>query len=139
MSRDAARAAAYAGACYEIDLGTQRLVRRIGRRDAGADAALRAAGCRRHWFVVTPCNPDSRRLPDADNEARLARFAADLAARHWDTRPSLGRADDGRWPEPGACVFDAEPAAVLALARDYGQAAFVHGRLGAPPALVWTR
>ncbi|WP_020648216.1 DUF3293 domain-containing protein [Solimonas variicoloris] len=139
MSRDAALAAAYANARYEIDLGTQRIVRRIGRRDAGADAALRTAGCRRHWFIVTPCNPDSRRLTDADNAARLARFAADLAAHRWDTRPSLGRADDGCWPEAGACVFDAEPPAVLALARAYGQAAFVQGRLGAAPTLVWTR
>ncbi|WP_051361815.1 DUF3293 domain-containing protein [Solimonas soli] len=137
MTRDTALAAAFADARYDCELGGQRWTRRVGAIDAAADAALRAAGCRAHWHIVTPCNPGAQRRPAAHNAARLAAFVHELDAAGWRHVPSLNRGDDAQWDEAGRCVFDAPEAAIAALARRYGQRALLRGALGAAPQLVW--
>lgn len=129
--------AAYRAARYRIDCGTRVVERRIGVIDRAADAALARAGCRLRWAVVTPCNPGSRALGVSENARRLRRLHAELERRGWRHLPALNCAADGSWPEPGACLLDIDGSAVAALARRYGQLAFVAGRLGAAPALRW--
>src|SRR3546814_1866396 len=68
---DGALARAYADAQYVIEIPDGPLTRRIGHIDANADARLRAHGRRRHWSIVTPCNPRSQAQRDTYNEARL--------------------------------------------------------------------
>ena len=137
MNAAAPLAAAFARATYRIATPGGAVVRRAGVPDAAADAALRAAGCGRHWHVVTPCNPRAERLTDAANAARLAAFAADIAAAGWRHVDSCNSGDDPRWDEPGLCIFDAPDDEVDALARRHGQLALLRGVLGAAPALVW--
>lgn len=137
MNTDGALARAYADARYVIEIADGPLTRRIGRIDAQADARLQAHGCRLHWWIVTPCNPRSRRLSDAGNDARLARLEAELRQRHWRIHPSHSAAPDGRWHERGFCIFDAEIEAVTDLAQRYEQNAIVGADLGVAPALHW--
>lgn len=134
MPRHDALRGAYLAARYRIDCGARTIERRIGRADA--DAALAAAGCRVHWQLLTPCNPGSVPLDTAENDARLAALRRELMRLGWPHLPALNRAADGSWPEAGFCLLDADPAAVRALARRYGQHAIVSGRIGAAPVLI---
>ncbi|MEQ1438250.1 DUF3293 domain-containing protein [Fontimonas sp. SYSU GA230001] len=134
---DPALRAAYRSARYRIDCGTQWIERRIGRIDASADAALTAAGCRSHWHVLTPCNPRSRRLSDADNASRVAALRTELTRYGWIALPALNTDEEGRWQEPGFCILDAPQTRVVELAAYYGQLAIVAGTPGAAPTLLW--
>jgi hypothetical protein len=60
-----------------------------------------------------------------------------LQAHGWTSRPAWSCAANGDWHEPGFCLFDADETVVMALAREYGQAAILSARLGAPPTLRW--
>lgn len=99
---------------------------------------LTAAGCRSHWHILTPCNPGSQRLPDADNAARLGALRHDLQRHGWSLLPSINSDGDDAWIEPGFCVLGAAAPDIRALAVHYGQSAFVAGTLGQAPELVWT-
>lgn len=130
--------AAYTAAQYRIDLdaGTA-LILRVQQHDPRHDSLLRAAGCQHHWHLLSACNPGSQRLEAQENAARTAALRAALAQRQWEYCPAVSEAADGDWREPGYCVFDADPEALLALTRHYGQAAILAGRLGEAPQLVW--
>ncbi|HEY1078305.1 MAG TPA: DUF3293 domain-containing protein [Fontimonas sp.] len=134
----AALEAAYRAAQYRIVLAQGRIVRHVGRIDAAADAALAGAGCRRHWAIVTPCNPGAQRLSDRENAARLAALIRDLEARALRHLPAINAAQDGSWPEPGCCILDAPAALIESLAVQYGQLAYLSAGLGEAPALLWT-
>lgn len=137
MIRDAA-AAAFETAEYRIALGAKVFVRRIGRIDAAADAALRACGCRHTWAVVTACNPAARRTDAADNAARSDALLAEVMAAGWRHLPARNQAPNGDWEEPGLCLLDVDAPDLLALARRYRQRAYVAAQLGSEPTLVWT-
>lgn len=47
---------------------------------------------------VTACNPLSQPLSAAENEARQAALAAELARCGWEFVPGEGRDPDGDWP-----------------------------------------
>ena len=136
MNRSALRAA-YVAARYRIDCGGQPIDRRVGVVDLRADRLLAAAGCRAHWHILTSCNPASRRLPPAENAARLDALRHDLQDRGWVMLASVNSSDDDAWIEPGFCVLDAAAADVLTLATRYGQSAIVAAKLGHAPLLVW--
>lgn len=129
---------AYRQARYGVLLGRHCVDLAIGRADARADAALRRAGCRAHWCLLTPCNPGSRLLSPSDNARRLHQMRQLVRRRGWRALPAVNRAADGRWREPGLCLLDVPPSAVRQLAHRYGQCAWVFGRIGAAPHLVWT-
>src|SRR3546814_16859431 len=113
------------------------LTRRIGQVDAQADARLRAHGCRRHWFIVTPCNPRSQAQSDTYNEARLRAMRQQLresACRYVET---LACANDRTWSEAGFCIFDLAEADARMLGRAYEQNAIVGAALDSAPHLLW--
>jgi len=134
---DADLAGAYRSARYRLEFPGCECERRIGVIDRDADARLREAGCEARWFIITACNPDSQRLDDATNDRRQQELRRDIEARHWRFVASHASADDGRWPEPGFCVFDADAREIRKLAQLYGQRALVTGEIGGAPALVW--
>lgn len=137
MSVRPALAQAYASARYEIHFDHAAFTRRIGVVDQACDARLREAGCRRHWFIVTPCNPRSQHQDQAGNEVRLRTMAQQLREAGWSHVDSLASAEDGTWPEAGFCIFDLAEHEACALGRQYGQHAIVGGVLGSTPALIW--
>lgn len=129
----------YRKARYTVLAGHRRIEFAIGRTDPVADVAMHRAGCRAHWCLLTPCNPGSRPLSPAQNAQRLRRLQQIVQRRGWRALPAVNCAADGRWLEPGLCLLDVVPRAVQQLARRYDQSAWVLGRLGSPPRLVWTR
>jgi len=129
---------AFRAAYFRIECPDRGIARRIDQIDHVADTALRAAGCRAHWAILTPCNPNASALPDADNAERLTALRAQLDAQNLRYLPSINSAADGSWPEPGFCVLDADPLLIAKLAREYEQIAYIAARLAGPPALIWT-
>ena len=134
---EAAPAEAFARALFRVRLASGERIRRIGVLDAEADTALRAAGCVRHWHIVTPCNPYSRPLSEAENRARLRECAAALDDLRWTHVEACNTAEDGSWPEPGFAIFDAPEDEVCALGRRFEQWAIVGASLNEAPRLIW--
>ncbi|SEQ12240.1 Protein of unknown function [Solimonas aquatica] len=132
-----ALAAAYAAAHYELQLAGGAQVCRIGQRRAAIERALRRAGCRRQWVLITASNPRSRRLCESLNRQRQRALAQVLHRHGWRCVPAQSSADDGDWREHGFAVFDVPLHAVKPLARRYGQLALVGARLGRAPQLHW--
>ncbi|MDD3762659.1 MAG: DUF3293 domain-containing protein [Nevskiales bacterium] len=110
----------------------------IGRRNPAADRVLAALDCYRRWAIVTPCNPASVRLSDADNRGRLRRMAGAIARARIRHCAARSQSPEGDWIEPGYCLFDLSEPAALALARRFGQRAIVAGVLDGPATLRWT-
>jgi hypothetical protein len=140
-----ALAAAYRRTDYTAEGG--RVVARIGRRSASADALLRRLGARQGGFV-TAWNPFSRRMPRGWNERMLARLRArarrlgpivegwgqgrdPIPGRRRHTRPPPA----GAWAERHLLVA-ADPRRVLVLGRRFRQNAIVALRAGAPARLL---
>ena len=115
---------------------------RVDQRAHGVDAALAsiAPGCRA-WALVTAFNPDARAASSDENTRAHAELGAELAARGLPWLPSTGgRGDDDAWaPEPGYVVGGLDLVEAHALARRFGQAAFLYARAGAPVALICVR
>lgn len=130
--------AAYRVARYRIAVRGRRCIARIGVANRGIDQHLRRAGCRRHWCLLTPCNPGSRMLTPMQNLGRMRQLRLISRRRGWRALPAVNSSADGEWIEPGLCLLDAPPLLVHRLARRFGQRAWVLGRLGAAPQLVWT-
>ena len=130
--------AEYRAAVYRLGSGPCALNATIGHSDPTLDRALRRRGCRAHWCVVTPCNPRSRVLAPIANRGRLHQMRQIVRRRGWRAMPACNASADGQWIEPGLCLIDVPPVAAHELARRFGQCAWVLGRLGAAPQLVWT-
>jgi hypothetical protein len=129
--------AAFRSAHFRVECPDRSITRHIDQVDPAADVALKAAGCRLHWAILTPCNPNARALGNAENAERLAALRTQLDAENLRYLPSNNSAADGKWLEPGFCVLDTDPGLIEQLARQYGQAAYVTAKLNAAPALIW--
>jgi 8-oxo-dGTP pyrophosphatase MutT (NUDIX family) len=114
----------------------------VGARAPDVDAALAgvAPGCRA-WALVTAFNPDAQPASADANARAHATLRDDLAARKLPLLASTGgRGEDDAWaPEPGFVVGGLDLVDAHALARRFGQAAFLYARVGAPVALVIVR
>jgi len=113
---------------------------RIGTPDAAFESFLRRQRAV-NWGIITACNPGGMRAPDPKaNDVATKRLAREIRAHGWLGFPSINRADAGDWPdEPGYCVLDAGESALLLLADEFGQAAFVFGEAsGDGGQLIWT-
>jgi hypothetical protein len=73
--------------------------------------------------VITAWNPGGRRTDPAVNAQAERAQRAELAELHLTVWDAEGWAPDDRWAEASAAVLDADEAAMLALARRYGQSA----------------
>jgi 8-oxo-dGTP pyrophosphatase MutT (NUDIX family) len=108
---------------------------RVGERAPAVDAIL---GDVDGWAYLTAYNPGGVRAANDDNRARDAALRAWVQARGLAVlEGSGGRGDDPGWPpEPSLVVGGLDLVDAHALAREYGQAAFLYARRGAPIALV---
>jgi hypothetical protein len=131
--------AAYRQAEYRVELPRGDLVLRVGVPDAASDQRLgEEAGVQGHWAILTPCNPDSQRLPDEANADLLAQLAEIVEGLSLRCVSSLNRDPSGQWPdEPGILLCDPPPGFAEELGRHFHQNAILAGTLGEAPRLVW--
>lgn len=137
MSGDPALARAYSQARYELHCADQTVVLCIGEDNPTLARALRANGCQQHGFIITPCNPQSKRIDTAENDARLRAMQQRLTQSGWSYVKSLACAEDGTWVESGFCIFDIGEQDAQRLGRQYQQHAIVKTTLDHAPALIW--
>ncbi len=127
---------AYARAVYRVDAPAGPFTIRVGQPSPGAEALLTAHG-RACWAYLTACNPGSERLPPEVNAERTARLRERLRGFH--VLEGEGGSPEGDWPpEHSFLVLGLDEAQASEIARDFGQAAYVAGTLGAAARLVWT-
>ena len=89
---------------------------------------------------LTACNPFSRNVGDADNEARQAALAKELTGRNLKFIVGKGQDSQDKWPgEASFLVFALSLESSRALARKYEQNAFIWCASDAVPELVLLR
>lgn len=132
---------AYRRTQYCVPTSAGDLILRVGRPDPQADHQLREGlGISRHWHIITPCNPHSRRCSVHENQLRLQAFHAELERKKLRWYPSVNHDPNDAWPDEASVLLcDASDALAESLGREYQQNAIVKGQLGAAPELVWLR
>jgi hypothetical protein len=135
---DAATVAAYHRALYQVR-GPAAFTLRIDQSSPELLAAHQQSGVGCSAFL-TACNPYSRLLPDAENDARHAHLIQRLDAldfRHW---PGFGADPEGRWPgETSVLVFGIAQQLASELGRHFEQNAIVWAGSEAVPRLLLLR
>lgn len=129
--------AAYRATTYRVAAPEGPIDLRVGARSAPLAALLQARGAS-CWAYLAAVNPASQPLPPADNAVRHAALQAVLEQGGYPILAGEAIADAGDWPvEPGflACGLGHDEAA--ALARRFGQNAFLWGEGDGPVTLVW--
>lgn len=78
------------------------------------------------FWVITPCNPESKLLSEAENQARFQSFWSEAQAR--SKRPggvpcfrAVGRSEDSIWQEQSVAFVGLDQAAAVALAISHEQ------------------
>jgi hypothetical protein len=87
------------------------------------------------WAFLTACNPGSQLFHDSDNANRMSKLKALLADR-WLHFDALGVAPDETWREPSFFIAAIDQPSTTALARQFGQLAYVYSN-GGPARLIW--
>ena len=110
----------------------------IGRHSPELDALLQTSGHGCAAFI-TAFNPQARRLEPAENQQRQQHLLDELDARDLTTLPATAQHPNNDWPaEPGVLVLGLQFQAARALARTYGQLAFVWADQHQPVELIAT-
>lgn len=139
MPPDARLEAAFRATHYRFAAAGATIVLEIGARAPALDRLLAAAGARR-WAWLTAVNPGARRLGAEENAARLAELDAELARGGRAALPGVAVDPGGGWPdEESRLVLGLDVGTARALARRFGQVAFLAGEAGAEARLEWTR
>ena len=124
---------------YRVFLPDRSIDLHVGMLHPELDAKLqRRHACR--WIVLSPGNPAARQLPEQDNARRMRALKMDLQTLGLVFFTAVGLpAKDEDWP-PEACllILDATPSQTAALARRYGQLAWIEGAVGQPARLSWS-
>lgn len=105
----------YREAIYEVDLPAGRVRFRVGQRLAGIEP----------FGLLTGYNPGAHRPDEAANRAANARLERLMSERGWRYFSGRGMSTDGTHVEPSFAVFGVGRGEVLALAREFEQAAIV--------------
>jgi hypothetical protein len=101
-------------------------------------AALLTSRGFREAAYLTACNPASAVHSAAENQARTARLALDLAASGWVVFDGQAIDPEGKWPpECSFLVLGANVAAAAGLGRRHGQNAILVAGPEAIPRLHW--
>jgi hypothetical protein len=87
----------------------------------GASAIPSALGS--YAWVITAHNPESKVLADTVNTERHAQLLADVRATGCAHFNAIGRSKDGAWREASVAIVGLGEAAIMGLARKYGQLA----------------
>ena len=130
---------AYEQAHYTVSAPGGEVRIRVGRADPVVDELLRACGVTQGAFI-TAWNPGSEPLAETENAARHARLLAALAQQGFEYLDGAGSDPDGAWPaEQSLLVLGIEAEAAAALAREFGQNAYVWVARHQPALLVWVQ
>jgi len=130
--------AAYFATSYFVDAPGGRFGIRVGALSPQADA-LALEDRASTWAYVSAYNPGSIRASAEDNRRQACRLEQTVMSLGLRFLGGEGQGDDGAWPaEPSLLVLGVRLEDAVALARRFGQAAFVFGECGRPARLVWT-
>lgn len=130
--------AAYRATSYEVDGPHARFTIRVGEisREADALAADHHAGT---WAYITAYNPGSVPASAEQNGARQRELEQAVVQAGYRFFRGEGKGNDGAWPaEPSLLILAVAEEEAAALARRFGQAAFVFAERGTAARLVWT-
>ena len=114
----------YLASSYRIHEACRTVVFHVGVRSAELAALLGARGLSSCAFL-TAWNPGSRPLPREENDARAQALGRDVRAAGQDLLEGQGRSPDRDWCEESCLVLGIDRARAIALARRYGQVAFL--------------
>lgn len=129
--------AAYLATSYFVDGPAGRFAIRVGAVSPDADA-LAAAHHVHTWAFITAYNPGSVAAPPEDNRTRQGELERAVTAAGLRFYRGEGKGDDGAWPpEPSLFILGIGEDDAAALARRFGQAAFVFGERGGAARLAW--
>ena len=129
---------AYRRARYRVDDGADAIELRIDTANAAAAELLRRYGVS-GAALVTGCNPASHLAGAMANDRAQRELEAAVAAADLAWLPGAGLDPDGFWPEePSLLVLGIVRCQAAALARRFGQAAFVWIGTDGVPVLAWT-
>lgn len=129
---------AYRNARYRVDDGGTAFDMIIGEPCAPLRTLLSRRGVQGAAFL-TAFNPASTPRADEDNRAAQTALHDAVEGAGFTVLDGVGLDPDGRWPpEPSLLVLGITRRRAAALARRFGQNAFVWLPADAPPVLVWT-
>jgi hypothetical protein len=127
--------AAYLASIIEVVWGAGGRTR-LEARPPGTREGTFPEGIER-LHVITAWNPRSRRATAVENADRDRQLRSALRRAGWRHLDALGRSRDGTWCEDSHAVLDADPEAVLELARRFEQHA-IYEWTPANLAVRWT-
>ena len=128
---------AYRRALYRLELPDGPLDLSIGTHSEQVAALLKDRGVRTAAYL-TACNPGSREVDPATNQAAQAALLEAAARLGHTTLPGIAIDPDGTWPdEESVLVLGIDAAAATVLARRFGQHALVWINTSGTPELVW--
>jgi hypothetical protein len=128
---------AYRRTVYRIGLQDRTLDLTIDQHSDAAVQLLESSGVRSAAFL-TACNPGSRRLDAATNQAAQAALLDAATRLGHATLPGVALDPDDEWPdEESVLVLGIDAAAATVLARRFGQYALLWLNASGTPELVW--
>ena len=128
--------AAFEATSYRVETDQGTFDLRIGIKHPAFDEYLRQRKVSR-WGLITACNPKAVRC-DADNQERQILLHERLKLLGRMVLDANNVADDGVWPdEKSVLVLQPREVEMRRLASEFSQLAYVWGRYGTEPQLVW--
>lgn len=138
MSFSAELEQAYCATAYRVTLPCGELVLRVGLQAPLLDAWLEQSGYQ-EWSLLTAWNPASRLLTDAENRKFQELLQQQLRSRGLSFFQAENHSDSGVWPiEESLFVPALRQEEACVIARFFGQNAYLSGKQGFPPCLLWT-
>ena len=125
----------YLASLYRVRDAGRELVLHVGVRSPELAALHRSKGVASSAFI-TAWNPGSRPLGKEENRARDEALRRDAAARGHELLEAQGHSPNRDWCEESYLVLGIGRREALALARKYGQVAFLFMGAEAVPELV---
>src|SRR6186713_2327069 len=114
----------YLASSYRIDAAGHELILHVGVRSEDLAELHRTRGVQSSAFI-TAWNPGSQPLDEAVNRQRNDALARDAAAGGFGILRGRGHSPDRDWCEESYLVLGIDRSEALALARRYGQVAFL--------------
>ncbi len=130
--------AAYRATTYRVFLPGGAVDLRLGEASPALVAWLAEEDVST-WAILTAYNPASQRLAPGENAERQSQLECALLEQGFLTFAGENVADDGVWPNEESCfVPGMDLKNSVALARRFGQNAFILGGKDGVPHLVWS-
>jgi hypothetical protein len=127
--------AAYRATSYLLHLRGETIRLRVDHPSPEFISFLEHVECEQ-WAFISAVNPGSELLTEAANAGRHRRFLATVSAQKLIYFAGDAVPDTANWPiEPGLLLLHIDLEKALALAREFGQSAFLAGQGNDAPGL----